>query len=307
MTDPVSISSTQSGFVGRFSVMASPCEILIESPQQQSNIVELQAQISHAINAVYIEARRIEQKFSRYLNDNITHAINNAHGEPVTLDEETCKLMDFAFQCYELSDGLFDISSGILRKAWSFDGSDQLPQPADIEQVLPLVGLDKLDWTTPVLTLMPGMELDFGGIGKEYAVDRCLMVAIQQLAKYQLKLPVLVNFGGDLACNGPRQNGQPWQVGIESVGGGAPAMLTLSKGAMATSGDARRFLLKDGIRYSHILNPKSGQSIVGAPRSVTVAANTCIEAGLMSTLSLLQGEQAKAFLAEQDIPHWIQD
>lgn len=307
MAEPVSISSTKSGFVGRFSVMASPCEILIESPQQQSNIVELQAQVSNAINAVYQEAKRIEQKFSRYLNGNITHAINNANGQAITLDDETAKLMDFAFQCYELSEGLFDISSGILRKAWTFDGSDQLPAPEAIENVLPLVGLDKVQWNSPILTLKTGMELDFGGIGKEYAVDRCLMEATQQLAKYKLTLPVLVNFGGDLACNGPRLNGKPWQVGIESVGGGEPAMLTLGKGAMATSGDARRFLLKDGIRYSHILNPKTGQSIVGAPRSVTVAANTCIEAGLISTLSLLHGDQAKSFLAEQDIPHWIQE
>jgi thiamine biosynthesis lipoprotein len=297
---PLTISKHKSSHVGRFSVMASPCEILIDTPTELAKSPSSQL-ISSVMGAVYNEAKRIEQKFSRYVTGNIVHSINNSQGASLKLDEETARLMDFAFQCYQLSDGLFDITSGVLRKVWTFDGSDNIPNSNKIKAVLNHIGLNKVSWSSPNLILPTVMELDFGGIGKEYAVDRCLQVASQAL-----QAPILINFGGDLACNGPRYNKQPWQVGIESVGGGPPALIRLPHGALATSGDARRFLIKDGIRYSHILNPKTGSSVIGAPSSITIAASTCIEAGLMSTLAMLQGSEAEAFLKHQDQPYWIQ-
>ncbi len=297
MDNPYQVEKNEFGHVGRFQVMASPCEVLLEC----SDFLVSQ-QIVHA---VYTEAKRIEQKFSRYLTSNFMFTLNNSQGKTIQLDDESALLMDFAFTCYEMSDGLFDVTSGILRRAWKFDGSDNLPNKKQINELLPFIGLDKVSWKKPNFTLPKNMEMDFGGIGKEYAVDRCLQKAME--VKVNKAIPMLLNFGGDLICNGPRLNGQPWQVGIESVGGGGAGVVSLRQGALATSGDARRFLLKDGIRYSHILNPKTGQSICNAPRSVTVAAASCIEAGLMSTLAMLQGGDAKAFLKEQEIPHWIQD
>jgi thiamine biosynthesis lipoprotein len=85
--------------------------------------------------------------------------------------DPTASLIDFASRCFVLSEGLFDITSGV-RRAWKFDGSDRVPEAAIIEQLLPLVGFEKLQWRSPRLLLPAGMELDFGGIGKEYAVDR---------------------------------------------------------------------------------------------------------------------------------------
>ena len=231
--------------------------------------------------------------------------LNNSAGKPLQLDDESALLMDFAFQCYELSDGLFDVTSGILRKAWKFDGSENVPTQAQINELLPFIGLDKISWQAPNFSLPQNMEMDFGGIGKEYAVDRCMQKAMGITVSEHI--PLLLNFGGDLISNGARANGQSWQVGIESVGGSGSCVVSLKGGALATSGDARRFLIKDGIRYSHILNPKTGLSIIAAPRSVTVAAQTCVEAGLLSTLAMLQGEEARNFLEEQDISHWIQD
>jgi thiamine biosynthesis lipoprotein len=298
VSEELTIKRNPNGYVGLFSAMASPCLVLVDAPTAN---MEEEAKIHFAIQQVQKEAKRIEQKFSRYLDDNVMAAINHSDGQEIELDEETSRLLDFAYQCYELSDGLFDVTSGVLRRAWRFDGSDNVPLNSLIEILLPLIGLNKLQWQKPKLKIPNKMELDFGGIGKEYAVDRCLQVASQHC-----NFPILVNFGGDLACTGPRLNDQAWQVGIESVGGGKPALLSLKKGAMATSGDARRFLLKDGIRYSHILNPKTGQSIVDAPSSVTVTAPTCIQAGLMSTLALLQGSDAEAFLQAQEIQYWIQ-
>ena len=301
MTQNLTIEKQENGLIGRFSVMASPCEILIDVDTEQGSDYS-EKQLEATIRAVYEEAKRIEQKFSRYVKGNVVDQMNNSDGTPLVLDDETSRLMDFAFQCYQLSDGLFDISSGVLRKVWTFDGSDQVPSKQSIQPILKNIGLNKLYWHSPHLKMPADMELDFGGIGKEYAVDCCL-----KLATETIPLPILINFGGDLACNGPRKNNTPWQVGIESVGGGAPAAIRLPHGALATSGDARRYLMKDGVRYSHILNPLTGSSVLGAPRSITIAAPTCIEAGLMSTMAMLQGHDAAEFLNHQDIPHWIQD
>jgi len=217
------------------------------------------------------------------------------------VDEETASLIDFASQCFDLSEGLFDITSGVLRRAWTFDGSDRIPEAAAIERLLPLVGFDKLQWQPPHLLLPAGMELDFGGIGKEYAVDRAY-----ELLAARDRTPFLINFGGDLRANRPPSHGA-WQVGVERLDTDRePTMLLgLEYGALATSGDSRRYVLKDGIRYGHILHPSTGWPVLGAPRSVTVAASSCTEAGLLATTALLQGDHAQAFLDEQGVRYWL--
>ena len=247
------------------------------------------------------EAWRVERKYSRYRDDSVVSQIHRNRGIAIELDAETASLIDFGQQCYLLSGGMFDITSGILRRAWRFDGSDRIPSANEVAELLPLVGFDQLDWTPPRLTLPAGMELDFGGIGKEYAIDRAF-----ELLTSQLSAPFLLNFGGDLRANRPPKSG-PWQVGIEQPdkNGQAAMRLELERGALATSGDARRFLLKDGVRYGHILNPFTGWPVTDAPRSVTVTASSCTEAGMLSTMAMLQGNEAQAFLDTQEIRYWI--
>jgi len=148
--------------------------------------------------------------------------------------------------------------------------------------------------------MQPGMEVDLGGIGKEYAVDRCTA-----LARTAANVPVMINFGGDLAVTAPPVSREAWKVGIEGATvDAAEKRVNLRQGALATSGDARRFLLRDGVRYSHILDPRTGWSVPDAPASVTVAADTCTQAGMMSTLAMLRGAAAEEFLAEQALLHW---
>jgi FAD:protein FMN transferase len=277
----------------KFNAMASPCEVLLSSTEHHAALT------LGAIAAA--EAARIEKKFSRYRDDSVTAWIHEHRGATIEVDEETASLLDFAGQCYELSNGLFDITSGVLRRAWKFDGSDRVPEPALVESLLPLVGFDKLRWRSPHLLLPGGMELDFGGIGKEYAVDRvCELLAARHSA------PFLINFGGDLRANRPPQQG-PWQVAIERPDSDREAtlLLDLQHGALATSGDSRRYLLKDGVRYGHILDPRTGWPVPGSPRSVTVAASSCTEAGLLSTLALLHGAQAQQFLQGEGVRYWI--
>jgi thiamine biosynthesis lipoprotein len=276
-----------------FTAMASPCEILFENADR-ADALELGALAAH-------EAWRVEHKYSRYRDDSVVAWIHSNRGIEIDVDDETASLIDFARQCFELSDGLFDITAGVLRGAWQFDGSDRIPAAAAVRTLLPMIGFDKLHWQSPHLLLPLGMELDFGGFGKEYAVDRAY-----DLLAAQRSAPFLVNFGGDLRANKSPLQG-PWQVGIErpDADRDAAMVLELEHGALATSGDSRRFLLRDGIRYGHVLDPHTGWPVPHSPRSVTVAASSCTEAGLLSTLALLRGAQAQAFLQEQGVRYWL--
>jgi thiamine biosynthesis lipoprotein len=273
--------------------MASPCEILVHT-SSRGHALELGNLVAH-------EAWRVEQKYSRYRDDSVLAWIHRNRGNEISVDAETASLLDFASHCYELSEGRFDVTSGVLRRAWQFDGSDRVPNKATVESLLPLIGFDKLRWQSPKLLLPLHMELDFGGIGKEYAVDRAYDLAVANRSD-----PFLINFGGDLRTNRSPPHA-PWQVGIErpDTERDAALVLTLERGALATSGDSRRFLLKDSIRYGHILDPRNGWPVPKAPRSVTVAASSCTEAGLLATLAMLQGTQARGFLEAQQVQHWI--
>jgi len=278
---------------GTFMAMASPCDVLME--------VEEKSLAQDILNAVADEAWRIEDKFSRYKEENIIYKINNSNGEMVVVDDETSRLFDFANELFEISEGMFDITSGVLRAVWKFDGSDNVPDKKQVKKIIKKIGWQKVGLDNNQITLPKDMEIDLGGIGKEYAVDRCV-----QIARQKTNESVLVNFGGDLAMTTPRKNKGFWSVGRLITGSEeACGLFQLYGGAIATSGDANRFLLKNGVRYSHILNPKTGWSINDAPHTVSVAAPTCVEAGMMSTLAMLQGGDAEAFLKIQEVNYWI--
>ena len=148
------------------------------------------------------------------------------------------------------------------------------------------------------------MEIDFGGIGKEYAVD----AAVELATLIAPELSCLVNFGGDVAVNRQRQDGEPWRVGVEAVrrAGSAAGLIELRRGGLATSGDTRRFVLRGGDRYSHILDARTGWPVRDAPHSITVAANTCTQAGTLTTLAMLQGARARSYLERSGVRHWLQ-
>ncbi len=280
--------------IGRFTAMACPCEILSETLDKKT--------IQQLTQLAFDEARRIEKKFSRYRNDNIIYQINNAAGKQTKVDEETSLMLDFADQCYELSEGKFDITSGVLRKIWTFDTSDNIPDSHQVNEIMPYIGWDKVNWKKPYISLPDGMEIDLGGIGKEYAVD-----ATVTILRSHTDASFLVNFGGDIACPFPRKNKTPWTIGVddpENTGKNALGKIALYSGGLATSGDARRYLLKDGVRYSHILDPLTGYPVPDAPRSVTVISDTCLEAGMLSTFAMLQGANAVDFLKAQEVQYW---
>jgi len=284
------------GVLLSFSAMASDCEILIDSDD-----LTLAKRVGEIASK---EAWRIEDKFSRYDPKSICSHLNTQAGQQCKIDDETFQLLQFADQCYQLSNGLFDISSGALRKAWYFDGSDNVPSAKLVKELSKLVGWNKVKYDVDSFEMLAGMEIDFGGLGKEYAVDRTVIL-INALALMK-DVPFLVNYGGDLAVSGARKNSASWQIGIEhpSFKKSQSVVVSISSGAVATSGDANRFLLKNGHRYSHILNAKTGWPVKSPPNAITVAAPKCIQAGFLATLALLQGKNAENYLTQHQIKHW---
>jgi thiamine biosynthesis lipoprotein len=288
---PPVVSRVDNWFLGRFTAMASPCEVLIDTDDAE--------EAKQMIRVAADEARRVESKFSRYRTGNVVHQINHAAGMPVSVDAETAHLLDYAATCTEVSEGLFDITSGLLRRVWKFDGGSTVPSDGAVDALLHLVGWHRVTWSGRTLTMPAGMEIDLGGIGKEYAVD-----SASHLISARSDCPHLVNFGGDLFANAPRRGERPWIVGIDDparTGGAVLYRIELTNGGLATTGDARRYVLWKGRRLGHILNPKTGWPVESPQHAVTVLASTCIVAGTLSTLAYLKGPRARAFLRKQRV------
>ena len=274
--------------------MGSPCELRLYSSHK--NFAQQVA------DAAILEVHRLEKKYSRYREDSVTSKINNSAGNKngIEVDTETVLLLNYAQVGYEQSSGLFDISSGILRKAWDFR-SQKLPLQKDIDALLPLIGWDKLLWQAPHLYLpLKGMELDFGGYVKEYAAD----VAANVCSSSGITSG-LVNLGGDICIIGPHPNGDAWKVGIRHPRSPNVPMsfVLLEKGGLASSGDYERFMMVDGVRYAHILNPQTGWP-VNSLASTSVYAEQCVVAGTSSTIAMLKGEKAGlAWLEKLGLPY----
>src|SRR5476649_2805543 len=237
-----------------------------------------------AASRAIAEVQRIEAKYSRYRAASVVSRINaQAGAAPVAIDAETRGLLAFAAACHRQSDGAFDATSGVLRRARRFD-LDRVPADGELAPLLALIG----------------MELDFGGFGKEYAVDRAALA----LNKSGVA-SALVNLAGDLTILGSQPDGSPWRVGIRHPRreDALLASLPVSSGAIATSGDYERFVEVDGVRHCHILDPRSGRS-VRSFQSVTVHASSCLIAGSASTIAMLKGEdEGLAWLDELGLSH----
>lgn len=257
-----------------------------------------EAQAQQLAAPAIAEVRRIEYKYSRYRKDSLLSEINAAAGKHgVTIDAETSELLRYADTLFHASDGLFDISSGLLRRAWNFQ-VPQLPSESVLAPLLKKIGWQKIGFDAHTIFLPEaGMEIDFGGFGKEYAVDRAATILLEQGVRSGV-----VDLGGDVRILGPQPNGEAWMIGIADPRqqGQVCASLPVSVGALATSGDYERYFEMDGERYCHILHPQTGYP-VRYWRSVSVLAPVCIAAGSYTTIAMLKEKQARTWLAESGL------
>ena len=279
-----------------FRAMGSPCEVQLYSDDKR----QAQSVAGQAMADVW----RIEARYSRYREDSVLSGINRiaAQGGVAAIDMETAALLNYADTCYRQSEGLFDITSGVLRQAWDFK-AQKIPKKAVIKQLLSRVGWDKVQLSaTQISFKRPGMQLDFGGIGKEYAVDRAAAICREHGIEHGL-----VDLGGDIKIIGPHADGRPWSVGLRHPRkpGALLATINVYAGAVASSGDYERCIVVKGQRYSHVLSPKTGWPVNGLV-GVTVLAGYCVIAGSACTIAMLMESRGKQWLDELGLQHvWM--
>jgi FAD:protein FMN transferase len=288
-------------YVFTFRAMGSPCEVQCWAAHER--------EAQHWLTIAKNEIERIEQKYSRYRVDSVLSAINRAAGaDEISVDSETASLLDYAQTCFEASDGAFDITCGALHRVWSFGAKSaqtapQVPTQAELNAVLQFIGWQRVRWHSPTLTLPAHMEIDLGGVAKEYAADRAAICCAQAGAQ-----ALLVNLGGDIRAIAPQPGNEPWRVGITHPReiGDTIATMEIMHGGVATSGDYERFFVVDGRRYCHILDARTGQPCTGA-QAVTVAAPACMVAGSLCTLAMLAGGAALSLLRESGFSYLLVD
>jgi len=278
--------------VHEFFAMGSPCKLVF--------YLEKHFDDSEIIGLVYAEVLRLEHKYTRYKESSVTSEINRVagHADPskrkIVLDNETIKLLHFADVAYTQSNGLFDISSGKFRKIWDVKTSS-VPSESQINTIKQQVGWNKVNWQAPQLFFpVRDMELDFGGLVKEYAVDKVCTILKANRVNH-----AYIDLGGDIGIVGPRINGLAWNIGIRNPNNPKVPIATIElfNGAIASSGNYERYMESNGQRYAHIINPKTG-SPVKHWAGISVVAPQCIVAGTAATTAMLK---------EQEGAQWLQD
>jgi FAD:protein FMN transferase len=260
------------------------------------------AQADKAADAVIAEMKRLDAVMTTWTPDSEVSRVNTAAGDkPVVVSEETFAVIERAQDIAKRSGGVFDITVGAFKGLWKFDQDmdGSLPSPADVKKRLALIGyqqlvLDKAKKT--VFLRKKGMSITLGGIAKGYAVDRCVKL-LHDLGFTNF----MMQAGGDMYVAG-KKGADPWKVGIRdprSAKGEYFTIAPIEDHSFSTSGDYERGFVKDGVRYHHILDPRTGQP-AHASRSVTIRARDAFTADAWSKVMFILGPQASLKLIERE-------
>lgn len=232
-----------------------------------------------------------EATYSRFLPESLISRINAEAGRDwVEIDTDTERLFELCGQLVFTTRGAFDPTALPLIRLWNWKAErPSVPRVDAIRAAQELVGWTKVRRKPGAICLpVAGMCLDLGGIGKEFAVDRVLTMARQRGLEH-----VLVDFGQDIRVCGRPADKPAWHVGLQDPANPARcwAGVAVNNHAVATSGDYFRSFTIDGVRYGHILDPRTGYPVVHGCRSVTVIAPSCTVAGVLSTTAFILGAQ----------------
>jgi len=242
-----------------------------------------------AVNEAFKELDRLEKLLNYYSEESEITAINKKAGiEPVTVSPETFDIISKAVFVSEKTEGAFDITMGPVIALWDFYNA-VLPDAASIKEKLKWIGYTNIllnKEKSTVFLKKKGFEINLGGIIKGYAADK----AVEILKKHGIKSGT-VAIAGDIKTFGKRPDGTPWRIGIQHPRHDEIiAVVNLSDAAISTSGDYVRFFIKDGKRYHHLLNPKTGYPAYEC-QSVTIIAEDAAYADALSTGIFILGPQ----------------
>lgn len=241
---------------------------------------------NEASDAAFSEIARIESVMSLY---DKTSELSKLNRTGQSNNSELIDIIKKAVEVSELTEGAFDITVGSLLEDYDFDNK-KFPNKKTLKTKFPLVNYKNIKFDSIGVKIPKGVKLDLGGIAKGYAADR----AIEVLSSYGIKNG-LVNAGGDVRVMGKKE----WIIGLkhprkEEILG----TFRLKNMSVATSGDYERYFVKDGVRYHHIINPKTGSSAIGCI-SVTVVSKKAIDADAYATGIFVLGEKKGMKLLER--------
>ncbi len=251
-------------------------------------------------HAVQTWVQNFEARYTRFRDDSIVGRINLAagNGEWIEIDAEMERMLEMAGMVHFMTRGIVDSTAGPLARLWDYhQPKPTLPPPERVDEVLALVGWSKVEREMGRVRLpRAGMSLDFGGWGKELAVD-----TVTQLAGQHGIANVLVDFGHDIRVAGTPPGRPAWHVGLEDPNqpGAMWGSIGLSNLAVASSGDYQRGFVIDGQRYGHILDPRNGRPVANGLRQVTVVATSCLQAGMLATAAFVEGPDRGLELIQQ--------
>jgi FAD:protein FMN transferase len=268
-----------------FRAMATQCEVQYAAPGGDA-----QASVFAAAAESWVHA--FEAKYSRFQPGSIVSRINDAAGrEWVAVDAETEGLLAMCDTLHFMTRGILDPSALPLIRIWNWKAvPPAIPTAAAIAEALRLVGWSKVK-RAPGKVFLPekGMALDFGGFGKEYAVD-----IVSLMAKDHGIANALVDFGHDIRASGAPPGRPAWHIGLEDPKkpGTTWSSIGLTGKSIASSGDYIRSFTVDGRRFGHIIDPRTGWPVANGCTQATVIAGTCLQAGMLSTSAFIAGVEA---------------
>ena len=262
---------------------------------------ENETSANHHIDAAIEEIRRIERLLTTFNEESQTNLINrNAGIQPVKVDSEIFELIERSIRISNITDGYFDISYGGIDKSfWNFDREMQeLPNPELIKSHLKLVNYQNIILNRAHQTIFlkeEGMRIGFGGIGKGYAAEMA-----KRILKQRGVVSGIVNASGDLTTWGNQANGKPWTVGIADPDNSKQpfSYMNITDMAVATSGNYEKFVIINGKKYSHTINPKTGMPVSGV-KSVTIFCPNAEIADAMATPVSIMGIDAALNMVNQ--------
>lgn len=291
------MQSTMSSFGGyhrlSFDAMGTVNEIIFSAPST--------ARAMSFREAIFDWLAEFEFKYSVYIDNSLISEINRQAGRrAVAVDPMTDELLALCHWYNWKTRGLFDATSGPLIKLWDFHRQhDEIPLREEVERVREQVGWAHVERSDGQVRLRhEGMILDFGGIGKEYAVDR-----VTQLAAEAGIANILVNLGRDIKAIGSPPEGGSWRVGLEVPDrtNRCWAGVGLDTRAICCSGHYARCFFLNGVRYSHLIDPRTGYPSAVDCEAVWVLSPSCVEAGVLSTVAALMDCEGALRLISADV------
>jgi FAD:protein FMN transferase len=266
-----------------FKALGSVCRVQLVAPNPVA---------ARILDDVVYWVAEFEGKYSRFISTSLISQINAAAGKDwVQIDPDTERLLALCHEMHFITRGVFDPTALPLIRLWDWQAKPPVvPDDRAIEGAMKKVGWQKVQRAPGKVFLPePGMALDLGGVGKEYAVDQ-----VTQLAVAGGAASVLVDFGHDVRVHGPAPEKKPaWHIGLEDPlqPGKCWTGLAISNQAVATSGDYLRNFVHGGTRYGHIVDVRTGRPVANGCRAVSVMAPSCTLAGMLATTALVLGPQ----------------